>query len=131
MTAEPSTATDIGERLIDAIGALSPQRPGHRAAHAKGVLCGGRFVATPEAAQISRAAHLAGEQVDVHVRYSVGGSDPTARDGSKDGRGMATKFYLPDGATTDIIALTLHTFMVRTPEDFIAFTLARQPDPET
>src|SRR5581483_6171226 len=131
MAGEPSTVSEQGERLIDAIGQLSPQRPGQRAAHAKGVLCGGRFVATPEAAGISRAAHFAGDPVDVHVRYSIGGSDPDARDVSKDGRGMATKFYLPDGSTTDIIALTLSTFMVRTPEDFIAFTLARKPDPET
>jgi catalase len=131
MAGEPSTVSEPGERLIDAIGQLSPQRAGHRAAHAKGVLCGGRFIATTEAAQISRAAHLAGDPVEVHVRYSIGGSDPAARDGSKDGRGMATKFYLPDGSTTDIIGLTLRTFMVRTPEDFITFTLARKPDPET
>src|SRR5207248_8292714 len=82
-------------------------------------------------AGISRAAHLAGESVDVHVRFSIGGANPQARDGSKDGRGMATKFYLPDGSTTDLVALTLTVFMVRTPEDFIAFTEARAPDPET
>jgi catalase len=44
---------------------------------------------------------------------------------------MAVKFYLPDGSTTDIVALTLPCFFVRTPEDFIAFAQARKPDPET
>jgi catalase len=123
--------SEIGERLVDAIGKIRAQEPGHRAAHAKGILCGGRFSPAPEAARISRAAHLAGDRVDVHVRFSIGGADPGARDGSKDGRGMATKFYLPDGSTTDIVALTLTVFMVRTPEDFIAFTHARVPDPES
>lgn len=121
--------SEIGERLVDAIGQIHVQEPGYRAAHAKGVLCGGRFSPAPGAARISRAAHLAGDRVGVHVRFSIGGADPGARDGSKDGRGMATKFYLPDGSTTDIVALTLTVFMVRTPEDFISFTHARVPDP--
>jgi catalase len=42
---------------------------------------------------------------------------------------MAVKFYLPDGAKTDIVALTLPCFFVRTPEDFLEFTRARK-DPE-
>ena len=42
---------------------------------------------------------------------------------------MATKFYLPDGRKTDIVALTLPSFFVRTPEDFLSFTRARL-DPE-
>ena len=42
---------------------------------------------------------------------------------------MAVKFYLPDGAKTDIVSLTLPCFFVRTPEDFLAFTEARK-DPE-
>ena len=44
---------------------------------------------------------------------------------------MAVKFYLPDGGTTDIVALTLPCFFVRTPEDFVTFLGARKPDPET
>jgi catalase len=123
--------SETGERLVHAIAQIRAQELGHRAAHAKGILCGGRFIPAPGAARVSRAAHLAGDPVDVHVRFSIGGADPGARDGSKDGRGMATKYYLPDGATTDIVALTLTVFMVRTPEDFIAFTHARVPDPET
>jgi catalase len=41
------------------------------------------------------------------------------------------KFYLPDGSKTDIVALSLPCFFARTPEDFLAFTRARKPDPET
>ena len=39
---------------------------------------------------------------------------------------MAVKFYLPDGGKTDIVALTLPCFFVRTPEDFLSFTPGAQ-----
>jgi catalase len=41
------------------------------------------------------------------------------------------KFYLPDGSRTDVVMLNLPCFFARTPEDFIEFTTARKPDPET
>jgi catalase len=63
------------------------------------------------------------------VRFSNGGGDPGIPDYAREGRGMAVKFYLPDGAKTDIVALTLPCFFVRTPEDFLDFTRARK-DPE-
>ncbi len=44
---------------------------------------------------------------------------------------MAVKFHLPDGEATDIVSVPLVVFMVRTPEDFLAFTQVRTPDPET
>ena len=40
---------------------------------------------------------------------------------------MAVKFYLPDGARTDIVALSLPCFFVRTPEDFLVFTRRASP----
>jgi catalase len=69
--------------------------------------------------------------VRTHVRFSNGGGDPTVPDGTRDARGMAVKFYLPDGGTTDIVALSLPVFFVRTPEDLLAFNEARRPDPAT
>jgi catalase len=44
---------------------------------------------------------------------------------------MAVKLYLPDGTTTDVVALTLPTFFTRTPEELIEFNLARRPLPDT
>ena len=55
----------------------------------------------------------------------------TAPDAEVDGRGLAVTFDLPDGTATDIVALTLPVFFVRTPEDFLEFTRVRKPDPET
>jgi catalase len=69
--------------------------------------------------------------VRIHVRFSNGGGDPGVPDGTRDARGMAVKFYLPDGGTTDIVALSLPVFFVRTPEELFEFNEARRPEPET
>jgi catalase len=44
-----------------------------------------------------------------------------------------TAFYLPDGTVTDLIAITLPAFFVRTPEEFLPFTEAQAKalDPKT
>lgn len=122
---------DLGDRLVDSINASYGVHPGYRAAHAKGVLCAATFTPTAAASGLSRAAHLAGREVRAHVRFSNGSGDPTVPDGTRDGRGMAVKFYLPDATTTDIVALSLPAFFARTPEDLLAFNDARRADPET
>ena len=98
--------------------------------HAKGTLLRGEFTPTPEAARLSRAPFLA-EPVPVVVRVSNGGGNPDAPDYEQDGRGLAVKFSLPDGSTTDMVSTSLPAFIARTPEDFVEFTRARKPDPET
>jgi catalase len=66
------------------------------------------------------------DPVRVTVRFSNGGAKPDGRDAAiGDGRGMAVKFYLEDGTTTDIVGLSLPVFFVRNPEEFLEFTLAR------
>jgi catalase len=122
---------DLSEQLVSALHASYGEHAGHRAAHAKGVLCAGTFTATPEAARLSRAPHLQGEPLPMHVRFSNGAGDPHAADGVRDGRGMAIKVTLPEGGTTDLVALSLPVFFVRTPEELIAFNEARRPDPAT
>jgi catalase len=112
--------------LVDAIGAAAGSYPGHRAAHAKGTVLSGTFTPSGQAAALSRAAHLQGDPVRVTVRFSNGGAKPDSNDaGVGEGRGMAVKFYLPDGSTSDIVALSIPVFFVRTPEEFLEFTLAR------
>jgi catalase len=120
------------EQIVDALGELHGVHPGHRAAHAKGVFCSGTFTATPEARELTRAAHLQGDPVDVLVRFSNGSGNPEAPDTERrEGRGMATSFRLPDGEATDIVAITIPVFFVRTAQDFLEFLRARRPDPET
>ena len=119
----------FAEEVVDAINDISGRHDGHRAAHAKGSLLRGTF--TPSGSGLTTAAHMGDESVPVTARFSNGGGDPAIPDYAKEGRGLAVKFYLPDGSKTDIVALSLPCFFARTPEDFLEFTQARKPDPET
>jgi catalase len=121
----------LAEDAVDAINDVSGRHPGHRAAHAKGTLWTGVFKATAEATSLTRAAHMQGDPVRATVRLSNGAGDPGVPDYAREGRGLAVKLYLPDGSKTDLVALSLPVFFVRTPEDFVAFTRLRKPDPET
>jgi catalase len=114
----------LAEAAVDAINAISGVHPGHRAAHAKGTLLTGTFTPSADAARLTTAAHMQGEQSRVTVRCSNGGGDPGIPDYARERRGMAVKFYLPDGSKTDIVGLSMPCFFVRTPEDFIEFTKA-------
>src|SRR5437764_2814356 len=122
---------DLSERLVDALNAAYGVHAGHRAAHAKGVLCAATFTATPAAGALTKAAHFQGQPMRAHVRFSNGAGDPTIADGTRDARGMAVKVYLADATTTDVVTLTLPTFFVRTPEELIEIHLVPRPDPET
>ena len=122
---------ELSERIVDAMNAIHGIHAGFRAVHAKGSCCRGTFVATPEAASLCVAPHLQGAEVPVTVRFSSGSGKPTRADGARDERGMAVKFHLPDGSSTDIVSLTLPVFFVKTPEDFLAFLETQLPDPET
>jgi catalase len=122
---------DLSEQLVDSINRAYGVHDGHRAAHAKGVLCHASFMPSADAAKLSRAAHFAGGPVRAHVRFSNGSGDPTASDAARDGRGVGVKFYLPDGKTTDVVGLSLPVFFARTPEDLLAFNAARRVDPAT
>ncbi|MEA2407205.1 MAG: catalase [Thermoleophilaceae bacterium] len=119
----------LAEEVVDAINDISGRHEGHRAAHAKGTLLAGTF--TGSGSGLTTAAHMGEGSVRVTARFSNGGGDPAIPDYAKEGRGLAVKFYLPDGSKTDIVALSVPCFFARTPEDFLEFTRARKPDPET
>ena len=124
-------ASGLPHEIVDALNDISGRHEGTRAVHAKGTLCAGRFTPSSEAASVCRAAQFQDGELRAHVRFSNGSGSPDARDGAQDGRGMAVKLYLPEGGTTDIVGLSRRQFFVRTAEDFLEFTRARKPDPET
>jgi catalase len=132
VASDQQATASLWEEIVDALNAINGVHPGFRAVHAKGTVCDGSFTATPDAKRLSRAAHLQGEPVKATVRFSNASGNPKTSDANPiAGRGMAVKFHLPDGEATDIVSVPLEVFMVRTPEDFLAFTQARVPDPET
>ena len=117
------------QQSIDAANEVFGRHPRYRALHAKGTLCKATFTATPEAAQLTRAAHMQGDPVAATVRVSNGGGDPDVPDYQPDVRGLAVKLYLPDGTRTDIVTQTVPRFPVRTPEAFAELMLAQRPSP--
>jgi catalase len=121
---------DLYEQIIEAVHANFGRHPGRRALHAKGSWARGHFSATSEAARLSRAPHLQGDEVTALVRFSNASGDPEANDADRDGRGMAIKLRW-DGGETDILTTTSPTFVSRTPEDFLELMRLRRPDPAT
>lgn len=115
--------------LVDAIIADFPDHaPGTRPIHTIGVGVEGYFEASDVAPNYCRAEHFGGQLVPVSVRFSNGSGSPVQHDGWNDVRGMATRFHLKDEAT-DLIAMTLNGFFVRTTKEFIDFTTAARQRP--
>lgn len=116
------------KEAIDRINGRFGIHPGFRALHAKGTICRGTFTPTPEAASLTRAAHMHGA-VPVRARFSNAMGDPEIPDYVPDVRGFAVGFELPDGSQTDIVAQTAPIFPVRTPEAFIDLVEANAKGP--
>ncbi len=112
---------------IEAIRGTGGARPGYRALHAKGTLYRGKFTATADAARLSRAAHLDGSTVPALIRFSNGSGNPKQRDGLPQVRGMAVKFTLPDGSTTDVSTQTAKLFTSSTPDGFVELLRTLRP----
>lgn len=112
---------------IDAIRGTGGAQPGCRALHAKGTLYRGTFTATPDGAVLSRAKHLDGSTVPALIRFSNGSGNPTQPDNSPGVRGMAVKFTLPDGSTTDVSTQTARLFVSSTPGGFVDLLKAMRP----
>jgi catalase len=112
--------------LVDALNKLSggPHK-GFRANHAKGVMVEGTFTPAPSAAALSKAPHFA-KRSTVLVRFSDTTGVPTLPDASPDAspHGMAIRFSVPGGGSTDIVSISANGFPVATPEDFLALLTA-------
>jgi catalase len=115
--AEQPTPAD----LVDALNGVFGKHPGDRAAHTKGICLSGTFTPSADASKLSKAPHFA-KAVPVTARFSLGGGDPGAADNAQDNvRGLAVKFALGNGASTDIVTISAPVFFVQTPELFVEF----------
>jgi catalase len=98
--------------------------PGHRPAHAKGILLTGTFTPAPDAASLTRAPHIQRPSTPVMVRFSNFAGIPTIPDNDPQGagpRGFAVRFHLADHVHTDIIGHSTDSFPARTVEGLLAF----------
>ena len=110
---------DLALELTDTVATVLGSPPGQRVTHHKGIVMAGTFTATPRARELSRAVHLQGDPVRITVRFSNGFPSTEGRDSTEgDPRGMAVKFYLPDGSTTDLVCQDWPVFPAGTPEKF-------------
>src|SRR5262245_24923782 len=117
----------LAEQLLGALDALSGLHPGHRPAHAKGLMCSGTFAPSAEAQNLTRAPHARRPSTPVTVRFSNSTGVPTIPDNDpqKSGpRGIAVRFHLADHVHTDIVAHSTDGFPVRTGEEFVEFLRA-------
>jgi catalase len=109
--------------VIDAMETAGRGVPSFRRAHARGLGFRGRFVAAPEAAELTSAEHLQGGPIETVVRFSNGAVSPYTPDrkSAKAGNalGMAVRFELPSGGITTSAALSLKVFAANTPESFL------------
>jgi len=112
----------VAQEVLEALDATSGVHPGYRPAHAKGLMCSGTFIPSPEAAKLTRAPHANRPSTPVTVRFSDSTGLPTVPDNdpARSGpRGMAIRFHLGEHAHTDIIAHSTNGFPVRTGEEFV------------
>jgi catalase len=120
----------VAKQLVEAIIANLPAPvPGKRPVHTIGMGVKGEFVASDVARTYCIAEHFKGEPIPVSVRFSNGLGGPEQHDGWSDVRGMATRFHLPDGTATDLIATTLGEFFVRNVDDFFEFAEVAKLEP--
>jgi len=89
------------------------------------------WVASPEAAGLSRAMLFNGTTIPATVRFSDATGIPNVLDGgaAANPHGMAIKFHLPDGSDTDMVINSFKFFPVATGEDFRDLLLALAASP--
>ena len=124
----PDTTPD---QIVNSLEGTFGVHPGQRRNHTKGTCALGEFVGTPAAAALSRSAQFSGTRVPVIARFSVAGGNPNVSDATKNGRGMALEFRLPDGSRQHMTMLNTPVFGAANPATFNAMILASKADPET
>jgi len=109
----------VAKRLVDSIIADFPDhKAGTRPIHTIGIGVKGTFEPSEVARSYCIAEHFQPrpDPVKVTVRFSNGSGSPAQHDGWNDVRGMATRFHLEGDRATDLIAMTLGGFFVRSVE---------------
>ena len=103
------------DQLVDALNGVFGKHPGDRAAHTKGICLTGAFTPSKDAPSLSKAPQFA-KPVPIVARFSLGGGNPEAPDNAQDNvRGLAIKFDLGNGASSDLVMISAPMFFAKTP----------------
>ena len=113
-------------QMVEAFHSAFGKHPNARAVHTKGLILLGSFTPDQGAKNISNAPHFLGKTIPVTFRFSDFTGIPDIPDtiGAANPRGLALKFHLPDGTSTDIVSHSFNGFPVSTTDEFREFLLA-------
>lgn len=111
--------------LVDALHAAFGTHHA-RAVHAKGIILEGIFIPDKKAAALSKAFHLQKKTSKITVRFSdfTGIPDIPDNSGLANPRGLAIKFQIADGRTTDIVGHSFDGFPTSNSDQFRELLLA-------
>jgi catalase len=112
-------------QLVDALHSAFGQHHA-RAVHTKGLILEGSFVPDLHAGALTKAVHLQKTASKVLVRFSdfTGLPDIPDNAGAANPRGIAIRFTLPDGTSTDIVGHSFDGFPTENPDQFRELLLA-------
>jgi catalase len=104
------------EQIVDAINGVFGRQARNRAVHAKGIVLSATFAPSARAHELSRAPHLQRAPTPVTARFSCfsGNPDVADTDPTASPRGLALKFHLDDGTTTDLVTHSFNGFPTAT-----------------
>jgi catalase len=131
MMSGPAASQKVVAEIVTIMRMLAGPHPGFRPVHAKGLVCTGRFQASPDARRMTRAPHLQGQTLSAIIRFANSAGDPAVHDGLPNVRSLAVKLPLPNSKSADILANSVEGFIARTPEELLEFLRAQLPDPST
>jgi len=123
--AQDSSQLSSPAQLVDALHAAFGDHHS-RAVHAKGIILEGNFTPDAKAATLSKAFHLQKKTSKVTVRFSdfTGIPDIPDNSGLANPRGLAIKFEMEDGTSTDIISHSFNGFPTPNSDQFRELLLA-------
>ena len=123
---DPQLVEDI-VKALDVPGGSTERRP----VHTVGIGASGYFEPSPIAQDFCIAEHFRPttdpRSIPVDVRFSNGMGVVEEHDGWSDVRGMAVRFHLAEGRSTDLVSMTLPVFFAPTPTTFLEFARNARP----
>lgn len=123
--AQDSAQASTPGQLVDALHAAFGEHHS-RAVHAKGIILEGTFTPDAMAATLSKAFHLQKKSSKVTLRFSDFTGIPDIPDniGLANPRGLAIKFQMEDGSSTDIVGHSFDGFPTENSDQFRELLLA-------
>ncbi|MEO8004715.1 MAG: catalase family peroxidase [Betaproteobacteria bacterium] len=106
--------------MVDALNGVFGKQTYNRAVHGKGIVLEGNFIASGQGADLSKAPHFQKGTYPITVRFSDFAGVPAIpdNDGLAAPRGMALRFNLPGGATSDLVTHSFNGFPSKTADEF-------------